>query len=167
MQFLSTCSTNKSVKPWAYIYVSRQCNLYQFVSTQSSDHFDSTQNMLKNILRMPAILIRSNPIKRLQNPQLNPFQIFKYAAVAAYLTVHKLGLNTNSIFFCFPFCKKSLICLEGKSMTPHRVNAILFRSSQQLPRLRVGPSKGFFELTQCPSRALDSPCVLHRETMTL
>ena len=28
-------------------------------------------------------------------------------------------------------------------MTPHRGNTILFRSSQQLPRLRLGPSKGF------------------------
>ena len=41
-------------------------------------------------------------------------------------------------------------------MTPHRGNAVLFRSSQQLPRLRLGPSKGFFELTRRPSRALDS-----------
>ena len=46
-------------------------------------------------------------------------------------------------FFLFPFCENSLICLEGKSMTPHRGNTILFRSSQQLPRLRLGPSKGF------------------------
>ena len=54
------------------------------------------------------------------------------------------GLATNSIFFLFPFfVKKSLICLEGKSMTPHRGNTVLFRSSQQLPRLRLGPSKGF------------------------
>ena len=53
------------------------------------------------------------------------------------------GLATNSILFLFPFCKKSFICLEGKSMTPHRRNTILFRSSQQLPRLRLGPSKGF------------------------
>ena len=41
------------------------------------------------------------------------------------------------------FVKNSLICLEGKSMTPHRGNTILFRSSQQLPRLRLGPLKGF------------------------
>ena len=39
--------------------------------------------------------------------------------------------------------KISLICLEGKSMTPHRVNTILFCSSQLLSRLRLGPSKGF------------------------
>ena len=45
--------------------------------------------------------------------------------------------------FLFPFCENSLICLEGKSMTPHRGNTILFRSSQQFPRLRLGPSKGF------------------------
>ena len=38
--------------------------------------------------------------------------------------------------------KKSLICLEGKSMTPHRGNTILFCSPQQLPRLRLGPLKG-------------------------
>ena len=41
------------------------------------------------------------------------------------------GLN----FFLFPFCEKS--------MTPHQGNTILFRSSQQLPRLRLGPLKGF------------------------
>ena len=49
-------------------------------------------------------------------------------------------------------------------MTPHRGNTILFRSSQQLPRLRLGPSRtleGLFELTrQRPSRALDSPRAL-------
>ena len=53
------------------------------------------------------------------------------------------GVATNLIFFLFPFCEKSLICLKGKSMTPHRGNTILFRSYQQLPRLRLGPSKGF------------------------
>ena len=49
----------------------------------------------------------------------------------------------TQFFFCFLFCKKSLVCLEGKSMTPSRRNTILFRSSQQLPRLRLGPLKGF------------------------
>ena len=44
--------------------------------------------------------------------------------------------------FLFPFCENSLICLEDKSMTPHQGNTILFRSSQQLPCLRLGPSKG-------------------------
>ena len=46
-------------------------------------------------------------------------------------------------FFLSPFLKRSLICLEGKSMTPSWGNTILFRSSRQLPRLRLGPSKGF------------------------
>ena len=31
-------------------------------------------------------------------------------------------------------------------MTPRRGNTILFRSSQQLPRLCLGPSKGFLSL---------------------
>ena len=30
-------------------------------------------------------------------------------------------------------------------------------SLQQLPYLRLGPLEAFFELTQCPSRALNSP----------
>ena len=46
-------------------------------------------------------------------------------------------------FSCFLFCEKSLICREGKSMTPHRGKTILFRSSQQLPHLRLRPLKGF------------------------
>ena len=45
-------------------------------------------------------------------------------------------------------------------MTPHRGNTILFRSSQQLPRLYLRPLKGFFELTRRSSRALDSPRAL-------
>ena len=35
-----------------------------------------------------------------------------------------------------------------------------FRSSQQLPCLRLGPLKGIFELTRRPSRAIDLPCAL-------
>ena len=41
----------------------------------------------------------------------------------------------TKIFFLFPFYENSL--------TPHRGNTILFRSSQQLPRLRLGPLKDF------------------------
>ena len=48
-----------------------------------------------------------------------------------------------TLFFSFPFCKKSLICLEGKSMTPHWGNTILCSSSKQLPHLYLGPLKGF------------------------
>ena len=72
------------------------------------------------------------------------------------------GLTTNSNYFLLPFCEKSLVCLEGKPMTPHREDTFLYRSSQQLPRLCLGPMKveGLFELKRCPSRALDSPRVL-------
>ena len=52
------------------------------------------------------------------------------------------GPATNS-FFLFRFCENSSICLEGKSMTPHWGNTILFRPSQQLPRLRLRPLKVF------------------------
>ena len=45
-------------------------------------------------------------------------------------------------------------------MTPCRGNTFLFRSSQQLPRLRIGTLEGLFELTRRPSRVLDSPCAL-------
>ena len=44
-------------------------------------------------------------------------------------------------------------------MTPHRGNTLLFRSSQQLPRLSR-TLEGLFELTRRPSRALDSPRAL-------
>ena len=37
----------------------------------------------------------------------------------------------------------SLICHEGKSMTPLWGHTFLFRSCQQLPRLRLGLLKGF------------------------
>ena len=63
------------------------------------------------------------------------------ALVPATLVTCRSGHKLNCTLF--PFSKNSLICLEGKSMTPRRGNTILFRSSQQLPRLRLGPSKGF------------------------
>ena len=63
------------------------------------------------------------------------------AKYAQYLLISNKQVLPLTQFFLFPLCENSLICLEGKSMTPHRGNTILFRSSQQLPRLR--PSKGF------------------------
>ena len=53
------------------------------------------------------------------------------------------GLATNLVFFLFPFLKISLIGQEGKSVTPRQGNTILSCSSQQRPRLRLGPLKGF------------------------
>ena len=79
------------------------------------------------------------------------------------------GVATNSIFFWFLFVKKSLICLEGKSMTPRRGNTIPFRSSQQLPRLRLRPLKGFLSwhgALQGPSTRLVCCFRNYRETRT-
>ena len=45
-------------------------------------------------------------------------------------------------FFLFPFCENSLICLEGKSMTPHRGNTNIFCSSQDTVRCAaLGPRR--------------------------
>ena len=57
-------------------------------------------------------------------------------------------------FFLFPFCENSLICLEGKSMPPGRGNTILFRSSQQLPRLRLVRCFRNYRDTRTPSGVL-------------
>ena len=48
-------------------------------------------------------------------------------------------------------------------MTPHRGNTILFRSSQQIPCLRLGTLKVFFELTRRPSKALNLDAYLSLE----
>ena len=40
-------------------------------------------------------------------------------------------------------CTSKLHESSRNSMTPHRRNTSLFRSSQQLPRLRLEPLKGF------------------------
>ena len=47
------------------------------------------------------------------------------------------GLATNSIFLCFLFMKKSLICLEGKLMNPHQGNTSL----PFLPATPLSPSQ--------------------------
>ena len=55
------------------------------------------------------------------------------------------GLVTNSIFSVSFFKKKSLICLEGKSMTPlvrEIISIHLFCSYKQLPYLLLGSLKG-------------------------
>ena len=69
-----------------------------------------------------------------------------------FLSVFQVWPQTQ---FLFPLCKNSLICLEGKSMTPHRGNTILCSSSQELPRLRLRPLKGAMSARKaiwCPSR---------------
>ena len=76
----------------------------------------------------------------------NPYSCSAESCTKSYvskpmLLKHQVWPLTH--FFLFPFCKNSLICLEGKSTTPHRGNTILFRSSQRLPRLRLGPLRGF------------------------
>ena len=76
-----------------------------------------------------------------------PTEVEKPMDFNDYVSESEAGLATNLIFFCFLFCKKLLICLEGKSMTPHRGNTIIFRSSQQLPRHRLGHLEGIIELT--------------------
>ena len=49
----------------------------------------------------------------------------------------------TQLLFCFLFVKKIIYLPVGQINDPHRGNTILFHSSQQLPRLRLGPSKGF------------------------
>ena len=66
----------------------------------------------------------------------------KRIQVLALIDSTSSGLATNS-FFSVSF-KKSFICLEGgKSMTPGWEMTIFFRSSQQLPCLRVRTLTGF------------------------
>ena len=61
--------------------------------------------------------------------------------------------------------KKSLIRLEGNSMTPR--HAFLFCSSHQQPCLCLGPLEDLFEVKLRPSRALSLPSFWnYRETMT-
>ena len=70
------------------------------------------------------------------------------------------GLATISIFFCFLYVKKSLICLEGKIMTPHWGKHF---SLPFLPATPLSPSRTIevlFELTRRPSRPLNSPRAL-------
>ena len=59
-------------------------------------------------------------------------------------------------FVLSPFCKRSLICLEGKSMTPCQ-GTIPIRSSLKLPRLHLRSLKGFLSTstTRRPLRTLD------------
>ena len=46
-------------------------------------------------------------------------------------------------FFLISCCKKSLVCQEGKSMTPRQEKTYLLRFFQQLPRLCLRPLWGF------------------------
>ena len=62
-------------------------------------------------------------------------------------------------FFLLAFCRKLLICLEGKSMTPRWGNTLVIHSYQQLPRLWLGPLMGFLSCMR-PTMALDLPRAL-------
>ena len=76
---------------------------------------------------------------------------------------------TTTFFSHFFVKKKSLICLEGKSMTPQRGNTFLLHYSQELPRLRLGPLKGFLSshsALQGPSTRLVRCFRNYRDTRT-
>ena len=53
------------------------------------------------------------------------------------------GLATNSIFFCFLFVKNPPESPPGKSMTPHRGNTIIFRSSSNSHVSVLNPWRDF------------------------
>ena len=82
-----------------------------------------------------------NPTQQTENKEHPLLSSKVYVEVPDTSVDSRSGHQLN--FFLFPFFAKLLICLEGKLMTPHRGNTILFHSSQQLPCLRLGPSKGF------------------------
>ena len=56
-------------------------------------------------------------------------------------------------FFLCPFCENSLICLEGKSMTPGRGKRYSLPFLPATPLSLSRTLEGLFELTRCPSRA--------------
>ena len=66
------------------------------------------------------------------------------------------------IFSLFPFCEKIIDLLGGQINDPCLENAILIRSSQQLPCLSLEPLKGFLsrqDALQGPSTHLVVRCI--------
>ena len=59
------------------------------------------------------------------------------------------GLAANSIFFCFLPVKNHLFARKANHLPQIGETPFLFRSSQQLPRLRAGPLKGFCKPGLC------------------
>ena len=57
---------------------------------------------------------------------------------------HRSGLSNSIFIFCFIFFVKKIIDLPGGLINGlSSGNTFLFRSSQKLPRLLLGPLKGF------------------------
>ena len=82
------------------------------------------------------------------------------------------GVATNSIFFWFLFVKKSLICLEGKSMTTRwgKYCSLSFLPATPSSPSRLGPLKGFLSwhgALQGPSTRLVCCFRNYRDTRTL
>ena len=67
------------------------------------------------------------------------------------------GLATNSIFVCFLFLYKIIDLPRGANQWPLVEKHFSLSFLPAVPCLHHGPLKGFFELTQRPSRALNSP----------
>ena len=65
----------------------------------------------------------------------------KIEAIVSQPATNHPGLATNSIFSVSLLWK--IIDLPGGQTIKNYIKTILFRSSQQLPRLRLGPLKGF------------------------
>ena len=72
----------------------------------------------------------------------------------------QLQVWTLTIFFLCPFCENSLICLEGKSMTPQRGNTILHSATPLAVSLYLCSSGS---KAREKSRALEEHCVSSRD----
>ena len=80
------------------------------------------------------------------------------------------GLATNSIFCIFLYLvlqKKSFMCLEGKSMFPQRGTLFSLSLLAATPLCQSRTLEGLFELTCCPSGALNLASYVASETLEL
>ena len=68
-----------------------------------------------------------------------------------------------NLYLFFFFCKKSLVCLQGKSMTRSLGKHFSLSFLPATPSSLSRTLEGLFELTRRPSRALDSPRALPPE----
>ena len=143
---LTSFATN-SIQLWA------QCNMEIF---NFRPPYKILLNFIKNLKTIEKLLHKYFLLNLLaQSRKYGCHEMWQKAfvkyRVKMKITLLLLGLATDSIISVLLFIKKSLIRLQGQSMTPRR--DVLFPSFQQLDLSQT--LGGLFQLTQHPLRTLN------------
>ena len=153
---LKLCPTRANNSPRVLLpELQRHVNSVRWSRYARRTHIKLTQTLILRLLKTHMFFLlfpkleKHGPLCAIQCSIFIPFiPLFQVGGpqhgnlIASAFTLLRSGHLLD--FLSFLFCRKSLICLKGKAMSPRWGNTVLCSSSLQLPRLCLRPLKGLF-----------------------